>query len=146
MDSFIFILRLLFIILLYLFLMQVVIAITRDLRKSATANEGANKRLPPVVGHLVVIDSGPSSLRPGTSFDLAPQTNIGRGPTNTIQVPDQFISTEHTRLSFRNGLWYVQDAGSVNGTFVNNQPARDPLPAKPGDIVRVGYIQFKLTE
>jgi hypothetical protein len=145
-DTFLFILRLLFIILLYLFLMQVVIAITRDLRKTAAANEGAGNRLPPVLAHLVVVDSGPSNLQPGTRFDLAPQTNIGRGPTNTIQLPDQFISAEHTRLWFRNGTWYVQDAGSVNGSFVNNQPARDPLPAKIGDIVRVGYIQFKLAQ
>jgi hypothetical protein len=145
-DSFLFILRLLFIILLYLFLMQVVIAITRDLRKTAAANEGTGGRLPPVLGHLIVVDSGPSNLVPGTSFDLAPQTNIGRGPTNTIQLPDQFISAEHTRLWYRNGTWYVQDAGSVNGSYVNNQPARDPVPAKAGDIVRVGYIQFKLTQ
>jgi pSer/pThr/pTyr-binding forkhead associated (FHA) protein len=47
---------------------------------------------------------------------------------------------------FRNGEWHVQDAGSVNGTFVNNQPAREPLVAKSGDIIRVGYIQFKLTQ
>lgn len=145
-DSFLFILRLLFIILLYLFLMQVVIAITRDLRKAAATSDGAGSRLPPVLGHLVVVDSGPSNLMPGTRFDLAPQTNIGRGPTNTIQLPDQFISAEHTRLWYRNGMWYVQDAGSVNGSYVNNQPARDPLPAKAGDIIRVGYIQFKLTK
>jgi pSer/pThr/pTyr-binding forkhead associated (FHA) protein len=79
-------------------------------------------------------------------FDLDQQTNIGRGPTNTIQISDNFISSEHTRLTFRNGVWYVQDAGSVNGTYVNNQPAREPLPARAGDIVRVGYIQFKLTQ
>jgi hypothetical protein len=145
-DSFLFILRLLFIILLYLFLMQVVIAITRDLRKTAAANEGGGNRMSQVLGHLVVVDSGPSNLTPGTSFDLAPQTTIGRGPTNTIQLTDQFISAEHTRLWYRNGSWFVQDAGSVNGSYVNSQPARDALPAKWGDIVRVGYIQFKLTQ
>ncbi len=145
-DSFLLILRLLLIVLLYLFLMQVVIAITRDLRKTATANAEANGRAPAVVGHLVVVDSGPSAVMPGTSFNLEPQTSIGRGPTNTIQLTDNFISGEHTRLWYRNGVWYVQDTGSVNGTFVNNQPAREALPAKAGDIVRVGYIQFKLTQ
>lgn len=145
-DSFLLILRVLFIVLLYLFLMQVVIAITRDLRKTSSFNEGAGPGPNKVFGHLVVVDSGPSSILPGTSFDLQPQTNIGRGPTNTIQIPDQFISAEHTRLWFRNGLWYVQDAGSINGTFVNNQPAREAIAAKPGDVVRVGYIQFKLTQ
>jgi hypothetical protein len=145
-DSFLLILRILLVVLLYLFLMQVVIAITRDLRKTAANNVDGATRAPRVLGHLVVVDSGPSSILPGTSFDLETQTNIGRGPTNVIQLPDSFISAEHTRLWFRNGIWYVQDAGSVNGTYVNNQPAREALPAKPGDIIRVGYIQFKLTQ
>ncbi len=145
-DVFLLILRILLVVLLYLFLMQVVIAITRDLRKTAANNAEGAIRVPRVLGHLVVVDSGPSSILPGTSFDLEAQTNIGRGPTNVIQLPDSFISAEHTRLWFRNGIWYVQDAGSVNGTYVNNQPAREALPAKPGDIIRVGYIQFKLTQ
>ncbi len=146
LDSFLLILRLLLIVLLYLFLMQVVIAITRDLRKTAAVGTDTGRRAAAILGHLVVVDSGPSSITPGTSFELEPQTNIGRGPTNTIQIPDSFISSEHSRLWFRNGQWFVQDAGSVNGTFVNNQPAYTALPAKVGDIVRVGYIQFKLTQ
>ncbi len=146
LDVFLLILRLLLIVLLYLFLMQVVIAITRDLRKTAAVSADADSKTPPVVGHLVVIDSGPSNLTPGTPFDLVPQTTIGRGPTNTIQLPDSFISAEHTRLWYRNGAWYVQDAGSTNGTYLNNQPAREALPAKPGDIVQVGFIRFKLTQ
>ena len=146
LDVFLLILRLLFIVLLYLFLMQVVIAITRDLRKTATANENIENKAPPVVGHLIVVDSGPSSILPGTRFDLSPQTTIGRGPTNTIQLVDNFISSEHTKLWFRNGLWYVQDAGSTNGTYVNNQPAREALAARFGDIVQVGFIRFKLAQ
>ncbi|MBA2678541.1 MAG: FHA domain-containing protein [Ktedonobacteraceae bacterium] len=146
LPVFLLILRLLFIVLLYLFLMQVVIAITRDLKKTATTDD-ATGRGSPVFGHLVVVDSGPSVVvQPGTRFDLAPHTNIGRGPTNTIQIGDNFISSEHTRLWIRNGTWYVQDAGSVNGTFVNNQPAREAMPANIGDVIRVGYIQFKLTQ
>ena len=146
LDSFLLILRLLLIVLLYLFLMQVVIAITRDLRKTAAVSTDVGRKAASALGHLVVVDSGPSNITPGTSFDLETQTTIGRGPTNTIQIPDSFISSEHTRLSYRNGQWFVQDAGSVNGTFVNNQPAYTALPAKVGDIIRVGYIQFKLAQ
>ena len=146
LDVFLLILRLLLIVLLYLFLMQVVIAITRDLRKTAAVSSDVGSHTPPIVGHLIVVDSGPSNTLPGTRFDLQPQTTIGRGPTNTIQLTDTFISGEHTRLWFRNGTWYVQDAGSTNGTFVNNQPARDPLAARPGDIIQVGFIRFKLAQ
>ncbi|GER89163.1 FHA domain-containing protein [Dictyobacter vulcani] len=148
LPVFLLILRLLFIVLLYLFLMQVVIAITRDLRKTAAIGDNPDAaRIAQSFGHLIVVDSGPSTIvQPGMRFDLEQQTTIGRGPTNTIQISDNFISSEHSRLSFRNGVWYVQDAGSVNGTYVNNQPAREPIPARAGDIVRVGYIQFKLTQ
>ncbi len=146
LDVFLLILRLLGIVLLYLFLMQVIISITRDLRKTAGASEGEFSKLPPVVGHLIVVDSGPSKIAPGTNFDLNPQTTIGRAPTNTIQISESFVSTEHTRLWFRNGVWYVQDAGSTNGTFLNNQPARDALTARVGDIIQVGFIRFKLAQ
>ena len=98
LDQLLLILRILFIVLLYLFLMQVVIAITRDLRKTAAISSDESSKGPRVVGHLVVVDSGPSNILPGTHFDLEPQTTIGRGPTNTIQLSDSFISTEHTRL------------------------------------------------
>lgn len=146
LDVFLLILRLLGIVLLYLFLMQVVISITRDLRKTAAANEGAMSKLPPVVGRLIVVDSGPSKIAPGTSFNLNPQTTIGRGPTNTIQISESFVSAEHTRMWFRNGVWYVQDAGSTNGTFLNSQPARDALTARAGDVIQVGFIRFKLAQ
>jgi hypothetical protein len=138
-DVFLLILRLLFIVLLYLFLMQVVIAITRDLRRSKDSTP-----VPTTLGHLVVIHSGPSAIPPGTSYPLMPRTTIGRGPTNTIQIKDQTVSAEHTHLWYQNGTWYVQDAGSANGTFVNEQPAREPLPAKVGDVIRVGYIRFQI--
>ena len=123
-----------------------VIAITRDLRKTVVVSESFGNKASPVVGHLIVVDSGPSNILPGTRFDLSPQTTIGRGPTNTIQLVDNFISGEHTRLWFRNGLWYVQDAGSTNGTYVNNQPAREALAARFGDIIQVGFIRFKLAQ
>ena len=91
LDVFLLIVRLLLIVLLYLFLMQVVIAITRDLRKTAALSANVDK-VAPVVGHLIVVDSGPSHLVPGTRFDLSPQTTIGRGPTSTILLSDNFIS------------------------------------------------------
>ncbi len=145
LDVFLLILRLLLIILLYLFLMQVVIAITRDLKKMTTAKEFGTGKASPVLGHLIVVDSGPSQqIKPGASYNLLSQTTIGRGPTSDVLLPETFISGEHTRMWYRNDTWYVQDAGSTNGTFLNNQPAHEALEARTGDIVQVGYIRFKL--
>jgi hypothetical protein len=146
LDVFLLILRILLIVLLYLFLMQVVIAISRDLRKAAVVPEGGMANAAPALGHLVVVDSGPSRIAPGTSFPLKTQSTIGRGPTNTIQIPESFISGEHARMWYRNGSWFVQDAGSTNGTFLNDQPARDALQARFGDMVQIGYIKFLLKQ
>lgn len=146
LDAFLLVLRLLFIVLIYLFLVQVVVAITRDLRQTATGNTVSNNTSAASLGQLIVVDSGPSAIQPGTRFNLERQTYIGRGPTNTIQIPDSFVSSEHTHIWFEHGKWFVQDAGSTNGTFVNNQPAYNPIETKPGDIVRVGFLQFKFTQ
>ena len=146
LDAFLLILRLLFIVLLYLFLVQVVVAITRDLRKTATGNTPSKATKTASLGQLIVVDSGPSAIQPGTRFNLEPQTYIGRGPTNTIQISDSSVSSENTHIWFEHGKWFVQDTGSTNGTFVNNQPAYNPVETKPGDIVRVGYLQFKLMQ
>lgn len=145
LDVFLLILRILLIVLLYLFLMQVVIAITRDLKKVTIAKEFGTGKGNPVLGHLIVVDSGPSQqITPGTSYNLTANNTIGRGPTSDIMLSESFISGEHTRLWYRNNSWYVQDAGSTNGTYLNNQPARDALQARTGDIVQVGFIRFKL--
>ena len=145
LDVFLLILRLLFIVLLYLFLMQVVIAITRDLKVASTSTASENSGAP-VLGHLVVI-GGSSTLAPGTRFNLMPETSIGRGPANTIQLTDSFISGVHTELRFRNNHWHVIDANSRNGTYINNQKVEPgkPLIAKPGDTIQIGFIQFQLT-
>ena len=139
-DAFLLILRLLLIVLFYLFLMQVVIAIRRDLRQNRTGAVNAAASL----GHLVVINSGPSDIPPGTSYPLEMRTSIGRGPTNTIRIQHPTISSENNYMTYQNGIWYVQDAGSHNGTFVNDQPAIEALPAKTGDFIRVGYISFQI--
>jgi pSer/pThr/pTyr-binding forkhead associated (FHA) protein len=147
LDVFLLILRLLLIVLLYLFLMQVVIAITRDLRKTSSVSADSSIKAQPVAaGHLVLVDCGPSTtLVPGTRFDLvAPQTTIGRSPVSTIRLTDAFISNDHARIWNRDGSWFVQDVGSTYGTYVNRQPASKPLPARSGDIVQLGPIQFQL--
>lgn len=143
LDVFLLILRILLIVLLYLFLLQVVFAIWRDLRKSVPAPVSNS---PQVLAHLVVINSGPSHISPGTSFGLQPKTTIGRGPTNTIQIPESFISGEHARIWFQDGTWYVQDAGSKNGTWVNDQPALQALQARPGDVLKLGFIYLELAQ
>jgi pSer/pThr/pTyr-binding forkhead associated (FHA) protein len=151
LDQFLLILRILFVVLLYLFLMQVVIAITRDLRKTAALNSNDNVNGPPILGRLVVINTSINSIPLGTLYNLEPLTSIGRGPTNTICIRHESISTEHAWIRWRNGTWYVEDLGSRNGTFMNDQPVpllpKSPVPVRPGDTISIGaIIKFQLKQ
>jgi len=148
LDVFLLILRLLFIVLLYLFLMQVVIAIFRDLKKTESVSANPENKLPPVVGHLIVINNAnkDSSLAPGMRFDLAPVTTIGRGRNNLVQLPDSLVSNEHALMKYRNGSWRILDVNSTYGTAVNDQkiPPNQEIPAKPGDTITIAFIKFQL--
>ena len=46
---------------------------------------------------------------------------LGRGPTATIRLPDDYCSREHAKFVERDGDLYVEDAGSRNGIFVNGE-------------------------
>jgi hypothetical protein len=146
LDVFLLILRLLLVVLLYLFLMQVVLVIWRGLGKTSEDKVGPESSAPKVYGQLIVIDPGPTPLPRGTPFPLGPRNTIGRAFTCTIQIPDQGISTEHARLWYQNNTWYVEDAGSRNGTYVNKQPVRGVQPVRVGDIIHVGYVGFELAQ
>jgi len=46
---------------------------------------------------------------------------IGRLPDNTVQIDNPGVSSQHCRVVFEGGQYFVEDNGSTNGTFVNNQ-------------------------
>src|SRR6185312_14490565 len=96
-----------------------------------------------VVGHLVVIDSGSTALRPGARLDVEPITIIGRSPTCTIVLDSTFVSTEHTRILFKDRSLWVEDLNSRNSTLVNQAPVKDPVAVTPGTILQVGDVRFK---
>lgn len=139
---FLLILRVGLVVILYLVIMQVVAVSRRDLRRAATAAPGAT-RTRPVVGHLVVVDSGSTPLVPGSRLDLEPITTIGRAPTNSIVLDSSFVSTEHTRILYKDRSLWVEDMGSRNGTMVDSQKVTQPVAVSPGSILQVGDVRFK---
>lgn len=54
-------------------------------------------------------------------LDPVQETSIGRHPACTITVSQPSVSRKHARLWFEGGGFYVEDLGSSNGTWVNNQ-------------------------
>ena len=129
--------RILFLLLLYLFLFGVARALIRDLRQAA--REPGTE-----IGRLVVVTSPSGEPAAGSSIGLDAITTLGRDVNNAIVVDDQFASAQHAVLTFRGRTWYVEDLGSTNGTFVNGRAVASVSPLGFGDEVSIGQVRLRL--
>jgi pSer/pThr/pTyr-binding forkhead associated (FHA) protein len=140
MDGFtvtIWVVRILFLVLLYVFLFGIARALLRDLR--------AASREPTVeLGRLVVVASPAGEPAAGTTLPLDAITTLGRDVNNAIVVDDEFVSSEHAVLTFRGRTWYVEDLESTNGTFVNGSPVESVAPLGYGDEIQLGQVRLRL--
>lgn len=158
-EIIILLLRIAFIFVLYFFVYLVVRAIYRELntpvrraRAASPQAEFVEQPLPTTnytaggaPGRLVVLDAGTArTVSLGLVFQLTPVTTIGRRPNNTIVLDDTFVSNEHCLLSWRDGMWFLSDAGSSNGTILNGQPVVQPRQMQWGDTIGVGGVRFRL--
>ena len=78
------------------------------------------------------------------SVKLGPSMTIGRAPGCELLIDDTYASSQHARLFGKNGSWYVEDLGSTNGTFVNDQRLAAPAMVQPGDKIRIGTTTLEL--
>ncbi len=83
--------------------------------------------------------------RPSQKYDLQEMTNIGRARDNQIILDDPTISRNHAWIKLEDQDFVVFDIGSANGTFVNDEPVKDPRRLEHGDIVRFGDAAFIFT-
>ena len=140
MDGFtvtIWVVRILFLLLLYLFLFGIARALLRDLR--AAAREPTLE-----LGRLVVVASPAGEPAPGSTLPLDAITTLGRDVNIAIVVDDEFVSAEHAVLTFRGRTWYVEDLESTNGTFVNGSPVESVAPLGYGDEIQLGQVRLRL--
>lgn len=71
---------------------------------------------------------------------------VGAADDNQLVVAgDATLSGHHAVLVLENRIWMVQDAGSTNGTFVNDQRLADARRTLgPGDVIRMGMSVFRV--
>jgi two-component system response regulator HydG len=81
--------------------------------------------------------------RAGTSYLLNPlaENRIGRGTDCLVVLTDPRCSRVHSVVTRRENRWHVRDAGSRNGTFVNEQKV-DEAVLDEGHHLRVGSTEF----
>jgi pSer/pThr/pTyr-binding forkhead associated (FHA) protein len=71
-----------------------------------------------------------------------PIVNIGRADYNDLVIPDDSVSSQHAKLTRREGVWILTDLGSTNGTLVDGDRVTEDVPIAPGAFVRFGDVQL----
>ena len=135
-----------FLVLLYLFLWKIVRTASRDLRTPQESFVLAPQQVRRAVssekrasGRLVLASDDNGSV---FEIDSAAVT-VGRGDANDIPLDDEFASNQHARLEARpDGIW-LEDVGSTNGTSVNGALIDGPRKLAPGDVIRIGDTDLR---
>ncbi len=148
-------LKIAFLILLYLFIWHIVRTASRELRLPEESlvltprqAQGAGALRQPRtrrVGRLVVLKS--AALREGDEHVLDSALSVGRGEQNDLCLDgDEYSSARHARLEPRSdGVW-IEDVGSTNGTYVNGVRLTRPLRLAPGDVIRIGETDLRFEQ
>jgi hypothetical protein len=149
-DEALLVLKVVFLVLLYLFIWRIVRSASQDVRLPQESFilrpgevEGRSAQPSFQTGRLTVLKS--PALAEGTSFELdSAALTIGRGGQNDVPLEDdEFASARHARFEpRRDGVW-LQDRGSTNGTFVNGTRIDRPRRLTAGDVVRVGETDLR---
>jgi pSer/pThr/pTyr-binding forkhead associated (FHA) protein len=80
----------------------------------------------------------------GRQHGLEGPLEIGREAHMPFQLDDRKVSRRHARVNPEGGRAWVEDLGSSNGTFVNDQPIHIPREIVPGDRIRMGLTVLEL--
>ena len=95
-------------------------------------------------GPALVVRSGGG--RAGETFrPSGERTRIGRSPECEIFLDDVTVSRNHAVLVERDGHFFVEDQGSLNGTFVNRRRI-DNQELENGDELQIGKYRLTFVE
>ena len=145
-----------FLAVLYLFLLWVSRSALRDLRRSTGPRPSAAGPIatpgPDATGLYeqssgdgddprLIVERAPGHT-PGMEYDIGEGAVMGRGDQAEIRLEDPFASSRHARLLRQGGIIVLEDLGSTNGTYLNEELLTGPAPLHRGDRVRIGDSEF----
>jgi pSer/pThr/pTyr-binding forkhead associated (FHA) protein len=114
------------------------VAVTKGPTTRTSGGSGSSQPDP-----ITVMVHADGAAKPRATY-LATNTVVGRGAECDLRLDDTFVSQEHARIFAKDGSWYVEDLGSTNGTFVNEQRLAAPAMLTSGDRIRVGTTVLEL--
>jgi hypothetical protein len=151
-----------FLIVLYLFLMWVAWSALRDLRRgrgggreperqAASDATGMYSAADPLLDPgldtepRLMVERGPGHAA-GMEYTISERgVTLGRGEVE-IQLDDPFASSRHARISKQGHVVLIEDLGSTNGTYLNDELLTGPQPLHDGDRIRIGDSEFSYVQ
>lgn len=145
-----------FLAVLYLFLVWVAWSAMRDLRRGRGGLVESDRSPPPDATGMYDAAAGlgeRDGFEPrllveqavghdsGVAYDLMDGATLGRGNVE-IRLDDPFASSRHARISREGHVVVIEDLGSTNGTYLNDNPLTGPQPLHDGDRIRIGDSEF----
>jgi hypothetical protein len=149
-----------FLAILYLFLLWIARSALKDMRRGHGGAVESDQMAPADATGMYQAADGLAQLdefeprllveraaghEPGTAYDLTNGATLGRGDVE-IQLDDPFASSRHAQISRQGHVIVIEDLGSTNGTYLNEQPLTGPQPLHIGDRIRIGDSEFSYVQ
>ncbi len=78
------------------------------------------------------------------SLTLTTPFDVGRDARDGLVLRDAEASRRHARISAHDGVAYLEDLRSSNGTFINERRVRGGIELHPGDVIDIGTTRIVL--
>ncbi len=117
----------------------------KSIQSSDTEKDGGTVRLnlrPRELAYLIIKEGSGK----GRQYQLNQGiTTIGRDSGNDIILDDESLSRDHAKIRQENGIFYIRDLATTNGTFVNNENIVDKK-LKDNDVITIGNVIFSFKQ
>lgn len=82
----------------------------------------------------------------GVEKVISSNASIGRDKSCDISIPvDRYVSKKHAVLRFSQEGCLLEDLASTNGTFIEDEPLKQPTALSNGQIFKVGKTSLKIS-
>jgi pSer/pThr/pTyr-binding forkhead associated (FHA) protein len=76
-------------------------------------------------------------------YELRNGMTFGRSNDVSVQIEDDFASSNHARLLLEKGTWIYEDLGSTNGSWLDRKRISGPLKIKRGTVLKIGNTELR---
>jgi pSer/pThr/pTyr-binding forkhead associated (FHA) protein len=129
-------LRLMLVLLSYVFLGWIIYTVYADIKKGTSTRE--EKITPPIDINAQFNDDSLSRRFRQNEIIL------GRDPSADFPLKNETISLRHCKLSYHHKQWWIEDLDSTNGSYLNNALITTPTVLTDGDSIRLGNVEITL--